>query len=256
MIRYDDTQSLPLLLHLNSEPWLNLEAYAAQSAEVPFPVQAVAKDCVQLQMPAKAAVDSALQRAMTERRSCRRFEPRPLPQPLLSQLLALTYGTRGLATLPDGVRVLQRPLPSAGALYPLELYVCLSHVEGAADGLYRYEPLRHRLEPKGPLPTADALASMLLAQPFVVNANLLVLLVGNLGRPTAKYGMRGYRYMLLEAGHAAQNLCLLAAEAGLGSLCIGGFRDHLINGWLGLDVRQAVTLYGVAVGWPSCETAD
>jgi len=251
LLRHDDTTGLPLLLHLNSEPWMNLDAYATQSAEVPFPICTPAEDCLMLPMPARLSVDhgSPVARTIGQRRSCRAFDERPLSLPVLSLLLDLCYGTRGLAILPNGNRVLRRPLPSAGALYPLELVVCLTRVEGALDGVYRYEPLHHRLEPRGPLPPPEELASMLLAQPYVTHANLLVFLVGGLDRTMAKYGMRGYRYLLLEAGHAAQNLCLVATEAGLGTLCIGGFRDTLLNRWLGLDTHHSVALYAVAVGW-------
>lgn len=251
MIRYDDPTSLPLLLHLNSEPWMNLEAYAAASAEVPFPVRVPAADCVSLPTP-KAETEGGASLACTiaERRSHRAFVERPLSLALLSYLLANTYGVLRLVTLPDDVRVLQRPLPSAGALYPMELHVCLTRVTGTSDGIYRYEPLHHRLEPMGPAPDANDLASMLLAQPYVVNANAVLFFVGGFGRTMAKYGMRGYRYLLLEAGHAAQNLCLLATEAGLGTLCIGGFRDHLVNRMLGLDSQLAAAIYAVAVGWP------
>jgi SagB-type dehydrogenase family enzyme len=259
LLRYDDTTTLPLLLHLNSEPWMNLDAYAAQSAEVPFPIGTSADDCIGLKLPARSSADggSPLARIIGQRRSCRDFDDRPLSLALLSRLLDLCYGTRGVATFPDGNRVLQRPLPSAGALYPLELFVCLARVEGTPDGVYRYEPLHHRLEPKGALPTAEELSSMLLAQAYVARANLLVFLVGTLDRTMAKYGMRGYRYLLLEAGHAAQNLCLLATEAGLGTLCIGGFRDALLNRWLGLDTRRSIALYAVAVGGlPAITRAD
>lgn len=254
MLRYDDTRSLPLLLHVNSEPWMNLQAYAAQSAEVPFPVRVPGPQCVALPPAgAAAATGGTLGQAIVRRRSARNFEDRPLAGALLSRLLAWTYGVGEVATLPDGTRVLQRPLPSAGALYPLELHLMLSGVDGVPDGIFRYEPLHHRLEPRGPLPAADALAAMLLVQPYAVNARAIVFFVGLLERNFAKYGMRAYRYLLLEAGHAAQNLCLLATDAGLGSLCIGGFRDHLIQQALGVDAREAITLYAVAVGWPAGE---
>lgn len=250
MIRYDDALSLPLLLHLNSEPWMNLDAYAAQSAEVPFPVCVPAAGCVALPAPrAEGAAAATLAALIARRRSVRAFDARPLPLSTLSSLLADAYGVQALATLPDGTRVLQRPLPSAGALYPLEVHLLLHAVDGAADGIYRYEPLHHRLEPAGPLPPEDALAAMLLAQPYVANANAVAFFVGAHRRTLAKYGMRGYRYLLLEAGHAAQNLALAATASGLGTLCIGGFRDHLVNRLFGLDEREAVALYAVAIGW-------
>jgi SagB-type dehydrogenase family enzyme len=253
VLRYDDTTTLPLLLHLNSEPWMNFDAYAAQSAEVPFTIGAPVEECIALSPPLRSATaeESSLAHTIGQRRSCRAFDDRPLSLMLLSRLLDLCYGTRNLTSLPDGNRALKRPLPSAGALYPLDLIACLTRVEGVPDGVYRYEPLHHRLEPRGALPQSDELASMLLAQPFVARANVLLFFIGGLERPTGKYGMRAYRYLLLEAGHAAQNLCLVAVEAGLGTLCIGGFRDGLVNSWLGLDVRRSIALYAVAIGWPS-----
>ena len=69
-----------------------------------------------------------------------------------------------------------------------------------------------------------------------------------LDRTLHKYGARGYRYILLEAGHAAQNLCLLASERGLASLCVGGFADAAVNRFLGLDPRTEATVYCVGVG--------
>ena len=252
MVRYDDSTSLPLLLHLNSEPWLNRQAYATAPALNAFPIRQPADRCVNLPpaMPT-TATNTTLAYAIAARRSCRSFERRELSLAVLSRLLALTYGIQGVTSWSDGTCNLQRPLPSAGGLYPLELYLCLTNVTDISDGVYRFEPLHHRLEPKAALPHSEDLACMLLAQPFVDSANIVVFLVASYRRTMEKYGMRGYRYLLLEAGHVAQNFCLLSAEAGLGTLCIGGFQDHLINAWLRLDERDALTLYGMAAGWPS-----
>ena len=70
------------------------------------------------------------------------------------------------------------------------------------------------------------------------------------GRSQKKYGTRGYRYVLLEAGHSAQNVCLRAAELGLGSLCMGGFEDARLNRMLGLEPAREGVVYAVAVGHP------
>ena len=101
-----------------------------------------------------------------------------------------------------------------------------------------------------PLETAAAL----LAQPFISNANLVIFVAAQFQRTLAKYGPRGYRYVLLEAGHVAQNLCLLAEERGLTTLCIGGFRDAKVNGWLGIDGMREAVVYGVAVGYSASVT--
>jgi SagB-type dehydrogenase family enzyme len=87
-------------------------------------------------------------------------------------------------------------------------------------------------------------------QDFFVAANVVAIFSAVFERTLKKYGPRGYRYILFEAGHAAQNLCLVAAELGLGSLPLGGFLDSRLNAFLGLDGLAEAALYGVAVGYP------
>jgi SagB-type dehydrogenase family enzyme len=72
-------------------------------------------------------------------------------------------------------------------------------------------------------------------------------------RSMCKYGARGYRFALLEAGHQAENICLMAVQLGLGSLCIGGFHDTSVNDILGIDGRLHAALYCVAVGTASSQ---
>ncbi len=253
MFQYEDGATLPLLYHLNSEPWLNLDAYAAVSAEVPFPARVAAADCIALPRPDGT---SQMARALAQRRSCRRFAHRALAAATLAELLAGTYGIVEPGALANGTLLLRRPIPSAGALYPLTLYPSVQNVQDIPDGAYRYLPLHHRLEPVASRPAEPDLHRMLLAQSFISEANALVLMVAGFDRMLAKYGPRGYRYVLIEAGHAAQALCLLAGEAGLASLCIGGFRDSRVNAWLGLDGTHEAVVYGVALGWPDEAPAE
>jgi SagB-type dehydrogenase family enzyme len=88
-----------------------------------------------------------------------------------------------------------------------------------------------------------------MAQHFLENANVLFMFSAVFHRTLKKYGARGYRYILLEAGHAAQNVCLLAAEEGLGALCAGGFIDSKLNRFLEFDGRTESVLYCVGVGY-------
>jgi SagB-type dehydrogenase family enzyme len=92
------------------------------------------------------------------------------------------------------------------------------------------------------------LAPYLLAQEFAAGANGIVLIAADFGPTLAKYGPRGYRYLLLEAGHVGQNLCLAATERELGSLCVGGFSDTSVNALLGIDGCRQGVLYAVALG--------
>jgi len=83
---------------------------------------------------------------------------------------------------------------------------------------------------------------------FVEHANLLLVIAAVFERTLIKYGPRGYRYVLLEAGHAAQNVCLGAVESGLAAVCLGGFDDGAMNRAVGLDGRQEAAVYCLAVG--------
>jgi SagB-type dehydrogenase family enzyme len=84
--------------------------------------------------------------------------------------------------------------------------------------------------------------------PLIRGANLILFLSAVFARSQKKYGPRGYRYIMLEAGHAAQNICLSAVEQGLGSLCMGGFLDGGLNNFLGLDSITETVIYSEAVG--------
>src|SRR5438309_4043508 len=246
MLLADDTHSLALLYHLYSEPWLNAEAYASEGYEV---------DVSELRDPEEAIAlpdgEGGLLDILRRRESCRSFAPRMLPAAILGELLAGTYALARVVTFPNGIEMDARTVPSAGGLYPLELYLLLRRVEGIADGVYHYRVRDHALEPMAALPEREALSAALLAEPFLEHANAVVLFVGVLDRTLHKYGARGYRYILLEAGHAAQNLCLLAAERGLSSLCAGGFMDARMNALLGFKQGREAVVYCVGAGYPA-----
>jgi SagB-type dehydrogenase family enzyme len=246
MFLADDTRSLALLYHLNSEPWLNAEAYASEGYEV---------EVSELRDPEEAIVlpraEGGLLDVLRRRESCRSFAPRQLPAVALGELLAGTHALSRVVSFPNGTEMDARTVPSAGGLYPLELYLLLRRVDGIADGVYHYRVRDHALEALAALPDREALSAALLAEPFLEHANAIVLFVAVLDRTLHKYGARGYRYILLEAGHAAQNLCLLAAERGLSTLCAGGFLDTQMNALLGLTPAREAVVYCVGTGFPA-----
>jgi SagB-type dehydrogenase family enzyme len=164
-------------------------------------------------------------------------------------LLARAYGISGLNQVPNVPTIFARPVPSAGGLYPLELYAATRDVDGVADGIYHYSILYHRLEQVRPGPVVQEIGTYLLGQYYLQNANLVLFLSAVFARTLKKYGPRGYRYILLEAGHCAQNLCLLAAERGLATLCLGGFQDTKLNRLLGLDGTTEAVVYCLGVGY-------
>ncbi|HKQ52258.1 MAG TPA: SagB/ThcOx family dehydrogenase [Pyrinomonadaceae bacterium] len=244
IIPIEEITALSLLYHINSEPWLNIEAYQGDGYEVEYKTMAGPGDARALPAPQ----ETPLMKLIRSRESCRQYQPRTMSQGTLSTLLAGGYGVSRLSQLPDSMSVLFRTVPSAGALYPLELYIVTENVEELPDGLHHYKIRDHALELIKDKAEAAELRNALLTEPFIQNANLVIYLAAVFARTQKKYGPRGYRYILFEAGHVAQNICLLAAEQGLGSLCMGGFIDSKLNRLLGLDGAHEAVVYSVAVG--------
>jgi len=243
-----DKRSLALLFHLNSEPWLNPQGSGAHVYDVQF--KEVSGRGPAIALP-ETADPGRLADLIRRRESCRAYADRPLALADLAPLLAGSFAPSRVLSLAGGVETRARSAPSAGALYPLEVYVVASRVEPLGDGLYHYNVLDHALEPVRPgLGLAD-LAEAMIAASTLERANAIIFLTAVFDRTLRKYGARGYRYILLEAGHSAQNLCLLATERELATLCLGGFFDSRVNRLLELDPRTEVAVYCVAVGHPA-----
>jgi SagB-type dehydrogenase family enzyme len=204
-------------------------------------------------LPRPGQVPLAIGEAIARRRSCRRFAEDPLPVAALSTLLHDAYGL-GDSYLHGGQTMFDRPVPSGGGCYPLELYVLVQRVEGIPAGIHHYSTRHHAFEALGPLPKSDALEALFLGQPWVAKAHVIVIVTAVASRLLHRYADRGYRYLLIEAGHVGQNLALVATASGLGSLSLGGFFDDDVIYILGLDAAFELPLYGVALGVPA--TAD
>jgi SagB-type dehydrogenase family enzyme len=131
-----------------------------------------------------------------------------------------------------------RPWPSAGALYPLELYVIAQRVTGVAPGAHHYEVQPHALAQLDEAPWSEWRPRWLVEPAVLDGAACAVVITARFAATQEKYGERGYRFTLLEAGHAAQNLLLLAAAMGLLALPVGGFHEDDIARGLGLDPRE------------------
>ncbi len=157
-----------------------------------------------------------LEEALARRRSVREFTGEPLTLRELSQLLWAAQGV----THPEGLRT----APSAGALYPLELYVA------TASGFHHYEPRGHRLVRLADRDLRPALRRAALDQEAITQAPAVFVFTAVYARISRKYGeARAPRYVHLEVGHAAQNLLLEAAALGLGDVPIGAFDDATLE---------------------------
>ena len=184
----------------------------------------------------------SVERALRLRESVRDFAPRPLSLQQVSQLLWAAQGV----TRRDGGRT----APSAGALYPLELYLVVGDVDGIEAGLYRYRPGNHDLEAVGPGDHRSQLAAAAVRQTWMRDAPVILVLAAVYARTTGKYGERGRKYVHMEVGHAAQNVYLETAALGLGTTFVGAFNDNQVKGILGLPASEH-PLGLMPVGWPN-----
>jgi SagB-type dehydrogenase family enzyme len=176
----------------------------------------------------------SLEQIIAARRSCRDFRSVPLG---LEQIGQLAWVAQGQSTSSR-----YRTVPSAGATYPLELFVVTS------DGLFHYLQAKHALEKLVDEDIRSALASAAWGQEFIEAAPLTMAFAAEFERTTGRYGQRGVRYVYMEVGHAAQNVHLQAEALGLGSVAVGAFDDEAVSKVLQLpDYLEPV--YMVAVGY-------
>jgi SagB-type dehydrogenase family enzyme len=181
------------------------------------------------------------------RRSSRDFSGEPLSFSEVAKLLHFANGITGSIYTGDRVDQLFRASPSGGALYPVEIYLIALTVSGLASGLYHYNPLENNLEALSNKKAAQELKKITHIEE-VSNAAAVIALSGISAKSRLKYGERGYRFMLLEAGHIAQNILLTAHSLLLAAFSIGGFIDDELDELLGIDGIDEVSLYLVAVG--------
>lgn len=195
-----------------------------------------------LPAPGAGPVSSILS-AIVSRRSSRQYSAGALKLDTVSDLLFYSLGTSD--------RGCRRCLPSAGGLYPLELYVISINVEGLVSGLYHYDVRSHGLSQLEEGDFRPRLAKAIFIDEAINTAGAVFMLTGVFGRSKIKYGERAYRFVLLEAGHAMQNICLTGTVLGLGTCPVGGFVDDNINDLLNVDGIEEAALYGVTIGYPA-----
>jgi SagB-type dehydrogenase family enzyme len=186
-------------------------------------------------------VDSqfSLEQSLAHRRSIRQFIHEPLSLSEISQLL---WAAQGI-THPSGYRT----APSAGALYPLEVYLAAGLVEELQPGIYHYQPHPHQLLLVSEGDIRRQLTSDALGQKAIAKAPAILVITAVYRRTTRKYGQRGIQYIHLDAGHAAQNICLQATALSLGTVPIGAFHEELVAQTLNV-AKDEIPLYILPVG--------
>ena len=188
-----------------------------------------------------ARLDETLRERRTQRGP---FAGGPIPLAQIGALLDLALGVTGST----GEAASLRAYPSAGALYPLETYLFALDCPPLEQFVFHHDPHRRALAHLAPCPPPADLRRMIFADDLWEGAAAALVLTGVFSRTQAKYGERGYRFVLLEAGHAAQNVLLAARSLGLSAAPIGGFCESALGAAMGLDARGESPVYVILLG--------
>ena len=175
----------------------------------------------------------SVEEAIKHRRTVRSFSSMPLKKEYLSQLL---YAAQGITE----DRGFKRSTPSGGALYPLDVYTVVGE-QGVIDldaGVYHYIPSDHRIEHVTAGDKREALAIASLNQVWMAVPPLNFVITAEYSRISSKYGERGVRYAMVEAGHVGQNIFLQAEALGLGAGIVGAFEDIKVINVLGIHKKH------------------
>ena len=235
MAEQTDVGTAALLYHrLSSYGWMDEPPVLAPGGKPVAELETLTVPAPDPTLP--AALESVLRRRVSRRD----FTGAPLDRDRLLFALWCGYGRTGTGDLE------RRTAPSAGGVFPLELVVGAINIDGADPGWYRFRPADGGLEPAGP--TGDLGALFRTRHVPFDRAAAVVFLTADLPPMLRRYGDRGYRFALLEAGHVAQNLLLACAATGLGAVALGGFDDELAGDTVPAAAPGASPLYAVVLG--------
>lgn len=201
-----------------------------------------------------------LKTAVDSRQSVRKYAPQPLT---LEELSFLLWCTQGVKKVIEPRQHTLRTVPSAGARHAFETYLLVNDVQGLHPGLYRFVATEHKLvESNLETGLADKITLAFWSgnQTQVKKSAVTFLWTAVACRMTWRYGVRGYRYLFVDAGHVCQNLYLAAEAIGAGVCAIATFIDDELNDLLGIDGKEEFAIYLATVGKKQVlldkETAD
>jgi len=181
---------------------------------------------IELPLP-RYSSKTSVEYAIKQRRSIREYKPEAITLADLSQLL---WAAQGI-TSQKGFR----SSPSAGALYPLQIYIVVGNLVDLPKGVYRYLSENHTLESLTDKDIRKELAKASYDQSYIQNSSVDIIIAANYKKTTKKYGKRGKRFVYMEAGHVAENIYLQCVSLGLGTVSVGGFQDKKIKSILKIN---------------------
>ncbi len=188
-----------------------------------------AKSIVVLPKPLHSG-EVSIEEALWKRRSVRNYKTESLQLEEISQLLWAAQGVTGDED--------KKTTPSAGALYPLEIYIMTANVKGLSPGVYHYLPGDHALLQIAEGDKRIQLSAAALMQAVFRHCAAVLIFAANYNRSTNKYFERGKRYVHIETGHSAQNVFLQAVPLQIGSVTVGAFADRLVKKILELPENE------------------
>ncbi|MFO7650690.1 MAG: SagB/ThcOx family dehydrogenase [bacterium] len=221
---------------------------AAARRDAALPDSLVALKVVKLPEPARAG-KVTVEEALWQRQSVRRYGPGPLTLAEVGQLCFAAYGVnRPVEGAPSSLGGGLKTAPSAGACYPLEVYVVAGNVTGLEPGVYLYRTDKHELWLVGRGDKRTELAAAALGQKFIGEAPASLVWSAVFERNTKRYGARGReRYVCMDVGHSGENVCLQAPALGLGTVAVGAFTDAEVKAVVGMT-KPEEPLYIMPVG--------
>jgi SagB-type dehydrogenase family enzyme len=203
-------------------------------------------------LPNRVPLAMMLDEAIYSRRSAFGFSQRQIRLDEIATILELAYGVNPAGSAGDRRIRDCRNVPSAGALYPSELYVVAESISGLEIGLYHFNPLERSLVYIDASVNVRTIGRMFLQSDIIERSAAVVLITSIFNRAAFKYMERGYRFCLIESGHIGQNIGLVATALGLGVLNIGGYFDREVDAALSIDGLGQSTVYACALG--GCES--
>jgi len=192
--------------------------------------------------------DRTFDEVISSRRSLRDFANLDISLDEFSKILHQSYGITGELPGKGDFRQEFRSAPSAGALYPAEIYIAIRKVSGIEPGIYHYNVPNHEIELMISGDPTERIFEVCCGQEFVRQSSIVILISGVLERTKLKYGERGYRYALLDIGHLGQNIYLSSTSMDLAIMTTCGFFDDEANKLLRLDGVDETAMYVAFIG--------